>query len=173
MLASHLARHPADRDLLLLEAGAAQVQGKFVDARKTLRTVLDGSEATSSDYNNYSWNALFEKNVDAEAIQAAQQANVLTKNGNFAYLHTLACLYAAQGKTAEAKQVLLQAMTAGNLAAPNPASWFGFGVIYEQYGVKDAAISAFKKIEKPDGPIAPTDIYVLAQEHLNELRAAN
>jgi hypothetical protein len=55
---------------------------------------------------------LFETSVDADAIQAAQQANSLSNNSRFADLHTLACLYAAQGKTTEAKQVLLQAMDA-------------------------------------------------------------
>jgi len=133
--------------------------------------VLDGNEATSNNYNNYGWNALFERKVDADAIQAAQQANQLSKNASFADLHTLACLYAAQAKTAEAKQVLFQAMAAGNLAQPNSVTWFGFGAIYEQYGVIDAAIAAFRKVEKPEGPMTPTDTYVLAQAHLTGLHA--
>jgi tetratricopeptide (TPR) repeat protein len=165
-----LTKHPTDRNLLL-KAQASQAQGDFAGARKTLRAVLDNGEATSNDYNNYSWNALFEKKVDADAIQAAQQANLLSKNASFADLHTLACLYAAQAKTAEAKQVLLQAMAAGNLALPNSAAWFVFGAIYEQYGVTDAAIAAFKKVEKPEGPLFPTDTYILAQAHMNDLHA--
>jgi tetratricopeptide (TPR) repeat protein len=94
---------------------------------------------------------------------------MLSKNASFADLHTLACLYAAQGKTTEAKQVLLQAMAAGNLTQPNSAAWYGFGAIYQQYGVTDAAIAAFKKVEKPERTISPTDTYVLAQAHLREL----
>jgi transglutaminase-like putative cysteine protease/tetratricopeptide (TPR) repeat protein len=169
---SRLDKHPGDRNLLLLKAEGEQAQGDFAGARKTMRGVLDGAEANSNDYNNYSWNSLFEKKVDEDAIQAAQQANMLSKNASFADLHTLACLYAAQGKTTEAKQVLLQAMAAGNLSQPNSPAWFGFGAIYEQYGVTDAAIAAFRKVEKPERTVSPTDTYVLAQAHLKELGVA-
>src|ERR1700722_11232186 len=88
------------------------------------------------------------------------------------YLHTLACVYAAQGKTTEAKQVLLQAMDAAKLEQPNSEVCFGFGALYEQYGVTGAAIEAFRKVTKPQGTISATDAYVLAQTHLKELKAS-
>jgi len=88
MLESRLIKHPSDREFLLLKAQASQAQGDFAGARTTLRAVLDGNEATSNDYNNYSWSALFEKKVDSDAIQAGQQANLLSKNASFADLHT-------------------------------------------------------------------------------------
>jgi tetratricopeptide (TPR) repeat protein len=158
--------------LLWERARAAQAQGDFAGAGKFLHTVLDGGQATSDDYNFYSWNTLFEKSADADAIQEAQQANSLSNNRNFADLHTLACLYAAEGKTTEAKQVLLQAMDAAGLGQPNSEVWFGFGALYEQYGVADAAVKAFRKVKKPEGTIFPTDTYVLAQAHLKELKAS-
>jgi hypothetical protein len=49
--------------------------------------------------------------------------------------------------------------------------WFVFGSIYEQYGVNDAAIEAFRKVEKPEGRIAPASTYVLAQARLKALGA--
>ena len=169
LLDAHLAKHPNDRELVWERARAAQAQGDFEGAGKFLHTVLDGGQATSSDYNFYSWNTLFEKSADADAIQTAQQANSLSNNSSFADLHTLACVYAAQGKTTEAKQVLLQAMDAAKLVQPNSEVWFGFAALYEQYGVADAAIEAFRKVTKPDGMISPTDTYVLAQAHLKGL----
>ena len=172
LLDAQLAKHPDDRELLWERARAAQTQGDFAGAGKFLHTVLDGGQATSGYYNSYSWNSLFEKSADADAIQAAQQANSLSNNRSFADLHTLACLYAAQGKTTEAKQVLLQAMEAGGLTQPNSEVWFGFGALYEQYGVTDAAVEAFRKVKKPEGTIAPADTYVLAQAHLKELKAS-
>jgi tetratricopeptide (TPR) repeat protein len=172
LLDAQLAKHPNDRELLWERARAAQAQGEFAGAGKFLHTVLDGGQATSSDYNFYSWNTLFEKSADADAIQTAQQANALSNNRSFADLHTLACVYAAQGKTTEAKQVLLQAMDAAGLGQPNSEVWFGFGALYEQYGVADAAVEAFRKVKKPEGTISPTDTYVLAQAHLKELKAA-
>src|SRR5260370_32526178 len=79
----------------------------------------------------------------------SQQANLLRKNNNYAYLHTLACLDAARGETAEARQLLLEAMSTGNMEEPNSAIWYGFGRIYEQYGCYDASPAAYPPIEKP------------------------
>jgi hypothetical protein len=90
----------------------------------------------------FAWLALFDNHIDDDSIKAGQQANLLSKNPSFGDLHMLACLYAAQGKTTEARQLLLDAMTAGNQAEPNPAVWFGISSIYEQLGLDEAAIAA-------------------------------
>ena len=119
----------------------------------------------------YAWLSLFEDNVDDQALAAAQQANLLSKNSNYAYLHTLACLNAARGETAEARQLLLEAMSTGNLEEPNSAIWYGFGRIYEKYDVYDAAAAAYQRVERPDGVIDPTDTFVLAQSRLKMLHA--
>ena len=44
--------------------------------------------------------------------------------------------------------------------------------IYEKYGVNDAAIEAYRKVEKPVGPIGAADTYVLAQARLKSLGAS-
>src|SRR5260370_41319134 len=105
----------------------------------------------------------------ASSSGLSQQANLLRKNNNYAYLHTLACLDAARGETAEARQLLLEATSTGNMEEPNSAIWYGFGRIYEQYGVYDAAAAAYQRVERPDGVIEPTDIFVLAQSRLKAL----
>lgn len=94
---------------------------------------------------------------------------MLGNSSSFAELHTLACIYANQGKTSEARELLLKAMNAANLSEPNSAVWYGFGANYEQYGVNDAAISGYRKVEKPEGEVGPTDTYFLAQNRLNAL----
>jgi tetratricopeptide (TPR) repeat protein len=109
--------------------------------------------------------------VDDQALAAAQQANLLSKNDSYAYLHTLACLNAARGETAEARQLLLEAMSSGHLEEPNGAIWYGFGRIYEQYGLYDAAANAYKQVERPDGVIDPTDSFMLAKSRLKALHA--
>lgn len=100
---------------------------------------------------------------------AAQQAVTLSNNSSFAELHTLACIYAYQGKTAEARDLLLKAMKALNQAYPNPEVWFGFGMIYEKYGLDDAAMKAYSKVEKPDGAILAGSTYVFAQQRMQAL----
>jgi tetratricopeptide (TPR) repeat protein/transglutaminase-like putative cysteine protease len=168
---SRLAKHPDDHDLLLEKVEAEQADGDFDAAGKTLQTVLNGMQANAADYNNYAWNALFEKQVNDSALQAAQQATTLTNNQDFASLHTLACVYAARGKTTEARQTLLEAMAAADLAEPNSEMWYAFGTIYEQFGATQAAIAAFRKVEKPTGPVNPVDTWILAQQHLKTLGA--
>jgi tetratricopeptide (TPR) repeat protein len=130
---------------------------------------MDKGKATSNDYNMYAWSALFDGKVDADVVKNAQQAVMLTNNSSFNELHTLACIYAYQGKTTEARELLLKAMGAENLSTPNSAVWFAFGMIYEQYGINDAAIDAYRKVEKPEGPVSATDTYVLAQARLKAL----
>ena len=54
---------------------------------------------------------------------------------------------------------------------PNSSTSYAFGAIYEPYGVPDAAIAAYKKVEKPEGTMSAVDTYVLAQQHLKALHA--
>jgi len=169
MLDAHLVKHPDDEFLLRFKVKLAQAQGDFVLARATEQLLIDKAKASAGDYNNYAWTSLFDGKVDAESVKAAQQANMLGKNSSFAEMHTLACIYAYQGKTSEARELLLKAMTTVNLSEPNSEIWYGFGSIYEQYGVNDAAIEAYQKVNKPEGPIAPTGTYVLAQMRLKTL----
>jgi tetratricopeptide (TPR) repeat protein len=133
--------------------------------------LIDKGKAQASDYNGYAWTALFDGKVDATVEKFAQQANTLNKSANFAELHTLACIYAFEGKTSEARELLLQAMAVSNIAEPNSEAWYGFGSIYEKYGINDAAIEAYRKVEKPMGAIAAADTYVLAQARLKALGA--
>jgi tetratricopeptide (TPR) repeat protein/transglutaminase-like putative cysteine protease len=166
MIASRVARHPDDRELLALSAQEASAEGDFARARKSYRAILDGGQAEVEDYNQYAWLTLFGGPVDAQAVEAAQQANSLTKNANFSILHTLACVYAAQGKAAEARQSLLQGMDSANMSTPSSPAWYALGAIYEDYGLADAARAAYLKVEKPDYGPDPLDTYVLAQRKL-------
>jgi tetratricopeptide (TPR) repeat protein len=171
MLDSRIARHPDDENLLHQKVYLAEEKGDFASARATEQLVIDKGKATADDYNRFAWSALFDGKVDADVVKAAQQAGMLSNNSSFAELHTLACIYAFQGKTSEARELLLKAMSAENLSEPNAAIWYGFGSIYEQYGIKDAAIDAYRKVEKPEGPIGSTNTYVLAQARLKALGA--
>lgn len=171
LLKVQLQRHPSDRKLLLQSAAEAEAEGDFPNARRALRTLLDSGHGLADDYNMYAWLSLFEANVDDQALAAAQQANLLSNNSNSAYLHTLACLDAARGETAEARQLLLEAMSAGHIEEPDSAIWYGFGRIYEAYGESEAAVAAYRQVKKPNGVIGPTDTFVLAQSRLKALHA--
>jgi tetratricopeptide (TPR) repeat protein len=173
MLDAQLAGHPSDDTLLRMKASYFEAHGEWPAARATIQTLIDKGKATAEDYNNYGWTALFDNNINDGAVKAARQAATLTSNSSFSELHTLACLYAAQGKTAEALDLLQKTMRGFNLAEPNDAIRFGLAILYEQYGVKDAAIEAYEKVEKPEGRINATSTYLLAQTRLKALKNAH
>jgi len=169
MLESRLAKHPDDETLLRLKSEYSQAKGDFDLGRATEQSIIDKGKAVANDYNMYAWMSLFDGKVDSDVVKSAQQAVMLTRQSGFAELHTLACIYAYQGKSAEARDLLLKAMAIANLSEPNEPIWYGFGNIYEQYGINDSAIEAYKKVEKPEGRIGPTSTYLLAQARLRAL----
>jgi tetratricopeptide (TPR) repeat protein len=172
MLKPRLEAKPGDHDLLEQASGEAEAEGDFARARADLQQIMDAGKATSNDYNSYGWMGLFDDHLDAKTIEAAQQANQLTKNASFAELHTLACVYAAVGKTTEARQLLLAAMAARNESEPSEEVWFGLGLTYEQFGEKEAAIAAYKRVKKPETTLdSPVATYVLAEKRLKGLGA--
>lgn len=172
LVEARLKRQPNDRSLLLESANEAAAEGDFTQARKALHSILASGNGTAEDYNQYAWLSLFVAQVDDDALAAAQQATLLSKNSNSSYLHTLACLDAARGQTAEARQLLLEAMSRGAMEEPNGVIWYGFGRIYEQYGLMDAAARAYRRVSRPEDPTDPVDTYVLAQARLKMMRAS-
>jgi transglutaminase-like putative cysteine protease/tetratricopeptide (TPR) repeat protein len=173
MLAPLLAKKPKDDDLLRQQMYAYEAAHDYAAARRAEQAVLDTGKATSSDYNNYAWLGLFDGHVGEPEVKQAQQSNMLSKNGSFADLHTLACIYAALGRTTEARQVLAQAMQAGNVGEPNSAVWYALGLIYEQYGANEAALSAYGKVQAHEFDdhtyIDPGATYLLAQTRIAAL----
>jgi tetratricopeptide (TPR) repeat protein len=174
MLAPRLAKKPGDHDLLVQEAQAYELAHDWTAAQATEQKVLDSGKATANDYNNFAWMGLFHDHVDDSIVKAAQQSAQMNKNSGFAELHTLACIYAAEGKTTEARQVLEQAMYASSAVEPNSAVWYALGMIYEQYGAKTAALNAYGKVQAHEFDdhtyVGPTDTYVLAQARIGALK---
>jgi tetratricopeptide (TPR) repeat protein len=173
MLGPRLQKKPDDRDLLLSQARELELTHDFNAAQATQKKVLDSGKATSGDYNGYAWLGLFHNDLGDDITKAAQQSAQLSKNSSFAELHTLACIYAAQGKTTEARQVLQQAMDAASLSEPNSEVWYALGLIYEQYGAKTAALEAFRHVQSHELDdhtfVDATATYVLAQSRIREL----
>jgi predicted Zn-dependent protease len=91
---------------------------------------------------------------------------------NPSILHTLACLYAATGKTKEAYQLLVQAMDRENLDEPNSDFWFAFGRIAEQYGETQTAEADYARVTKPAKMLQMMgSSYQLAQDRLKVLQS--
>jgi tetratricopeptide (TPR) repeat protein len=173
MLKPRLAQKPGDHDLLASQARAYALAHDFKSAQETEQKVLDSGKATASDYNSYAWLGLFHKDLGEDILKAALQSAQMNNNSGFAELHTLACIYAAQGKTTEARQVLQQAMYAGNIVKPDSSVWYALGLIYEQYGSRAAAVEAYRHVQAHEFDdhtyIDPASTYLLAQDRVREL----
>ncbi|WP_158819722.1 DUF3857 domain-containing protein [Granulicella sp. S156] len=173
MLTPRLEKRPKDHDLLSEQVRAYESAHNYAAARKAAQAVLDSGKANSNDYNGYAWLGLFDQHLGEEELKAAQQSNMQSKNSSFADLHTLACIYAAEGRTTEARQVLDQAMAASSLTEPNSEVWYALGLIYEQYGARDAALSAYRKVQAHELDdhtyIDPMSTYLLAQARITAL----
>ncbi|MGB7190675.1 MAG: hypothetical protein WBD10_11095, partial [Acidobacteriaceae bacterium] len=174
MLAPKLARKPKDRKLLEQQALAYELARNYTAARTAEQNVLDTGMAQAADYNGYAWLGLFDNHTGDDALRAAQQST--TQGGtNFATLHTLACIYAAEGRTTEARQTLQQAMYAGSIAQPDSSVWYALGLIYEQYGADKAALAAYEKVKAHEFDdhtyIDPMSTYLLAQQRIKALDA--
>ncbi len=144
-------------------------RGEFKKARAILKTIIDKGQANDDDLNSYAWHMLsIAAPIDQETIDMAVRANDLSKNSNFSILHTLACIYAQAGKPSQARSLLLKAMESQRLEEPNSEVWFGFAMIAEQFGVLEAAVKIYGRVEKPKFEY-PGATYTLAQQHLTAM----
>jgi tetratricopeptide (TPR) repeat protein len=170
LVQSRIQEHPDELAYVRSSARLAIYRGQFAKSREIIKGIMDKGQATENDLNLYAWYALFLPGpIDPDAIAVAQRANDLSKNANFAILHTLACVDAQAGKTSQSRDLLLKAMDASHMEEPNSEVWFGFALIAEQYGVLDAAQKMYQRVEKPKTDY-PGATYGIAQERLAALR---
>jgi len=93
----------------------------YTAAATYARRILDELTPSAIDYNQAAWIALFTgKDID-KGIEDAQRAT--SGGGSSAALHTLAALYAENGKNLEARQALLQSIEKRMSDTPSPADW--------------------------------------------------
>ena len=161
-----------DADALRMKMTVDAYRGDYAAARAEARKMVDQGKQNAEIFNEIAWYALFIDKVEQDDIAAAIKATELAKD-NPHILHTLACLYAVTGKSNEARDLLLRSMDELDLDEPNDDYWYALGLIAEQYGECDTAITDYRKLEKPKYLLSiPTSSYLLAQTRLKVLGAA-
>jgi tetratricopeptide (TPR) repeat protein len=167
-----LARLPNDHDALQTLAGVEQTSGDYDGEEAVLTELVESGRADANDFNNLAWLALVRGRVDDKAIARAQRAATLSEYTSHMALHTLASLYAEQGRAAEAYRVILQALGTRPDESPSSVDWYVFGRLAETYGLTDAARRYYERVAagppKPD----PASTYQLARKRLEVLGAA-
>jgi tetratricopeptide (TPR) repeat protein len=169
---TRLQKFPNDQNALRALMGVASRRSEFKHIRSLADQLISSGHGAAGEYNNSGWSTLFDGTLNEEAIAIAQRGTQLSQTPNAPLLHTLASMYAEAGKTTEARQVVLQAMSAWQLEEPNSVCWYVFGRIAEQYGIKEEAINAYRKVEAPQSKFdIPGSTYALAQNRLKLLGA--
>ncbi len=121
----------------------------------------------AEDYNEFAWNALIHDQIDDRALSFIRKAVKLSNGEVSAIWHTLASLYAEQGRCKEARDALIQTMQKGGSLLPESSDWYVLGRIAEQYGYPSSARTAYEKVEKPKRKNElPRSTYFLAQRRL-------
>jgi Flp pilus assembly protein TadD len=165
---ARLEKMPGDIAALQALGQGAVRQGAYAEAAKYFAGVLDRANATPGDYNEHAWTEIFAKGDLNKAIEEAQHATDQSPQ-SYAILNTLAVLYAEAGKSSEARDALLKSIELHDEDTLEPADWYVVGRIAENYGINDAAIEAYQKIEKPAEERGGST-YELAQNRLAALR---
>ena len=160
-----------DTDALQIQMSTESDRGDYQAARQWAKKLVDQNNGNAGFLNAMAWLALFTGHVDQTDIDAAVKSARMDKD-NPSILHTLACLYAETGKTAEAYDLLIRGMDLLNLDQPNDDYWYAFGRIAEQYGERAIAITDYRKLSRPKRILAiPDSTYTLAQMRLKALGA--
>jgi tetratricopeptide (TPR) repeat protein len=105
----------------------------------------------------------------SHALENARRATNDEKTSSAAALHTLATLYAETGKNVEARDALFRTLDRAQREQPSSADWYVLGRMAENYGVADAALAAYKRVEEKEENGG--SVWELAQKRLAVLTA--
>jgi tetratricopeptide (TPR) repeat protein len=159
-----LAKKPKDDEALRALSSNAAKARDYAAAAKYAEQLVDELSPTQNDYNNAAWFELFAGNV-THAMENARRATAEESQTSAAALHTLATLYAETGKNIEARDALLRTLDKSRREQPDSSDWYVLGRMAENYGVRDAALAAYKRVIKKD-PADGASVWELAQRRL-------
>jgi tetratricopeptide (TPR) repeat protein/transglutaminase-like putative cysteine protease len=165
-----LERLPGDRESVRARALIAADAGDYTAAQQYALEVVEKLHAEPEDFTLAAWVALFTGQQLERAIEHAQHAakskDKDEEGANAGSLHALAGLYAATGRSVEARTALLQGLDQAHRGTLIDGDWYILGRIAENYGVDDYAIAAYRKV-KPE--IGTATVSELAKRRLDGL----
>jgi hypothetical protein len=165
-----LSRLPDDSIAREMLVHRAEALGEFAQIPAIMQPLIDSGRATAADYNQYAWSALLSQPVGEQAVEAARMAYDETQGRSAAIGHTLACVYAANGKPREARDLLLKGMEQVGITRPDDSAWYGFGLVAEAYGDAESARDYYAHVQKPKkGVVQATSVYALSRARLAAL----
>ena len=156
----------------------AQARGDLAEIDRLLGRLVELGAALSVDYNNLAWNDVVLGEVGEDTVsmirRGAEQMSAvddLSGLGLFRTLYgTFATVYAEIGQSAEAREMLFNAMLFGGDAVLRSEDWLVLGRIAENYGVLDVARDAYTRVEPgEEGFLEQISSHHLARRSLERL----
>jgi tetratricopeptide (TPR) repeat protein len=154
-----LAKLPKDRAALRALVLNATNAHDYAAADQYALQVLNETNPQRDDYDRAAWCGILTGNLE----RALEDARLATSNGspqnnakpdsdNAPSFRTLAVVFAESGNTLEARQALLSSIDQRVSDRPTPDDYYVLGRIAETYGVRDAAIAAYKRVQEKGTP---------------------
>ena len=160
-----------DVEVKRMRARIAFAQGDVAKARKLFAEVVASADTTNEDRNIFGWTALAESTPDAGALDMLRKLNNDTGEASANSYHTLACLYAVNGRGAEARDALRRFVTGyGGTVSPDQVQLIQ-GLLAESYGERALARRFYELASTDTKTSSPWDLAHMAKLRLKMLDA--
>ena len=147
-------------------------QGRAREGLELLAAKVRRGRANPSQLNTYAWQALVADAVDEGVVSAAESSYNQQSRRNYSSAHTLVCVYAVAGRTADARETLMQMFKDYPRAkGDNDEILLVRGLIAERLGATRTAVKNYRKIEKPRYP-STDSVYAIAASRLPRLEGS-
>ena len=163
-----LAARPSDESAPLALTRALNGQNRSKEGLEVMAQPVRRGRASPRQLGQFAWQAFYAAAVDSYAVTAAETAYGKFDRSNSWPAYTLACLYAATGRIADARRLMFEMLANGiDLDMYSNEVWLLRGLIAEQLGANDEAVSAYEKVEKPKFGELRDDYNVAIARRLN------
>jgi tetratricopeptide (TPR) repeat protein len=149
LLDQALARTPDDHELLAARARLAIARGPWASARAWVDKLAASPLVDARDLNQLAWSALYYAGTPDQAKALGERAERASVKVAPALANTLAAIEAASDRPFSAWRYLKPAIEAHRDAVPSRADWYVIGRIAEDYGLRDDAIVAYRRVTPP------------------------
>lgn len=172
-LRARLAKDPDDDRARTWLALMQYNAGRYDDAVQTGQQVIDHGHATAMLLNQLAWISVIQERPTEQAFEWARRSSHLESDQDVGVLNTLAALEAVDGKPTEALQLLLKLAELRPDGQLGASDWFVFGRMAEDYGLEDAARTAYQRsLGTPGAKRRPASTEALAQARLEVVEKA-
>ena len=154
-----------------MRARIAFAQGDVAKARKLLSEVVASGDATNEDRNDIGWMSVAESTPDPGALDMLRKLNSDTREENAGAYHTLACLYAVNGRGAEARDALRRFVTGYGGTVSAAQVQLIQGLLAESYGERALARRFYEQASTDAKTRSPLDSAHMAKLRLQMLDA--